>query len=299
MHRVFRSISMTLLLVAIAAGLSACGSGVRFVRMDATEYPARDKYAPVEVFEGSVVTPHVVIGTLSARRNMDAAFNDRSTYDDLVASLKDYARKVGADALTEVKPLSTRDRRHEVRPLDHRPRGSLPGAGSQPPLQGILIRRSEPCRPRGPGPATLGPQEQAQQGQGKEAGDQVGERRAPLQGVEHEPQVESGEETHPAEPEQEEEPVARGEHAPGQIPSPSPALPARRGRSPPAPGGPGRPPSSGGAEAPARDPDPSTPRGRRATSSPPESAPAGPVERPAPPGSESGRRPGAGSRAGG
>jgi hypothetical protein len=98
---------MTLLLVTTAAGLSACGSGVRFVRMDATEYPARDKYAPVEVFEGSVVTPHVVIGTLSARRNMDAAFNDRSTYDDLVASLKDYARKVGADALTEVKPLST------------------------------------------------------------------------------------------------------------------------------------------------------------------------------------------------
>jgi hypothetical protein len=107
MHRVVRSVSMTLLLVATAAGLSACGSGVRFVRMDATEYPARDKYAPVEVFEGSVVTPHVVIGTLSARRNMDAAFNDRSTYDDLVASLKDYARKVGADALTEVKPLST------------------------------------------------------------------------------------------------------------------------------------------------------------------------------------------------
>ena len=107
MHRVFRSVSMALLLAATAAGLSACGSGVRFVRMDATEYPARDKYAPVEVFEGSVVTPHVVIGTLSARRNMEAAFNDRSTYDDLVATLKDYARKVGADALTEVKPLST------------------------------------------------------------------------------------------------------------------------------------------------------------------------------------------------
>lgn len=107
MHRVIRSVCMALLLAATAAGLSACGSGVRFVRMDATEYPARDKYAPVEVFEGSVVTPHVVIGTLSARRNMDAAFNDRSTYDDLVATLKDYARKVGADALTEVKPLST------------------------------------------------------------------------------------------------------------------------------------------------------------------------------------------------
>ena len=107
MHRVSRSIFMALLLVATAAGLSACGSGVRFVRMDATEYPARDKYAPVEVFEGSVMTPHVVIGTLSAGRSMDANFNDRSTYDDLVASLKEYARKVGADALTEVRPLST------------------------------------------------------------------------------------------------------------------------------------------------------------------------------------------------
>jgi len=49
----------------------------------------------------------VVIGTLTAQRTLDASFNDRSTYDDIVAVLKDYARKVGADALTEVRPIST------------------------------------------------------------------------------------------------------------------------------------------------------------------------------------------------
>ena len=85
----------------------ACGSGVLFFRADSYEYPARDKEAAVEVFEGSVMTPHVVIGTLSARRTLDASFNDRSTYDDLLLDLKAYARKVGADALTEVRPVST------------------------------------------------------------------------------------------------------------------------------------------------------------------------------------------------
>ena len=72
MHRVLRSIAIAVTLAAVAAGLSACGSGVQFVRADSYEYPARDKEAAVEVFEGSVMTPHVVIGTLSARRTLDA-----------------------------------------------------------------------------------------------------------------------------------------------------------------------------------------------------------------------------------
>jgi hypothetical protein len=107
MHRVLRSIPTALLLAAAAAGLSACGSSIQFVREDSYRYPARDQYAQVEVYQGSVMTPHVVIGTLSAHRTLDANFNDRSTYDDIVAQLKDYARKVGADALTEVHPVAT------------------------------------------------------------------------------------------------------------------------------------------------------------------------------------------------
>ncbi len=93
------------LLVLTAAALAGCGSGVRFVPMqESAQYTPKDRNAPIEIHEGSVLTPHVVIGKLSACKTMDAAFNDSSTYDQLLASLKDYARKVGADALIEVKP---------------------------------------------------------------------------------------------------------------------------------------------------------------------------------------------------
>ena len=45
--------------------------------------------------------PHIVIGTLFAKQDMDPSYNDRSTYDQVIKTLKDEARKVGADALID------------------------------------------------------------------------------------------------------------------------------------------------------------------------------------------------------
>ncbi len=106
MKNILRAAPRVALLIGIAAAISACGSGVKFVRMDATEFPAKDKSAQIEVFEGGISVPHIVIGTLFAKQDMDPSYNDRSTYDQVIKTLKDEARKVGADALIDVRPIT-------------------------------------------------------------------------------------------------------------------------------------------------------------------------------------------------
>jgi hypothetical protein len=90
--------------VVIVALLSGCGSGVRFVRVDETKYPSKPKNATVETFPEETMKPHVVIGTLSTEKTLDASFGDHSVYDETVDVLKSYARQIGADALTYMSP---------------------------------------------------------------------------------------------------------------------------------------------------------------------------------------------------
>ena len=84
--------------------IAGCGSGVHFVRMDETKYPARAKNAKVETFPESTSKPYVVIGTLRTEKDLDASFGGRSIYDETIDTLKSYARHVGADALIHLKP---------------------------------------------------------------------------------------------------------------------------------------------------------------------------------------------------
>ncbi len=90
--------------VIAVAVLSGCGSGVRFVRMDETKYPAKPKNAAVETFPQETMKPHVVIGTLSAEKTLHASFGENSVYDETVDMLKSYARQIGADALIYMSP---------------------------------------------------------------------------------------------------------------------------------------------------------------------------------------------------
>lgn len=92
-------------LAVLAALVAGCGSGVEFVRQDMTEYPSKPSNAVVEVHDSEIMRPHVVIGTLTAGREMEASYNSNSTYDQVLESLKSYARKVGADALMNVRPV--------------------------------------------------------------------------------------------------------------------------------------------------------------------------------------------------
>ena len=103
----FRIPALVLTAVLAATFLSACGSGVQFVRVEPTEFPPKDDAARVEIFDGPISTPHIVIGNLTARKDMNASFNDSSTYDELIRALKKHARKVGADALIKVRPVTT------------------------------------------------------------------------------------------------------------------------------------------------------------------------------------------------
>ncbi len=107
MRNRFRAPAFILTLALAAVTLSACGSGVQFVRVDPNEFPPKEDSARIQIYDGNVSTPHIVIGNLVARKNMDASFDDSSTYDDLIISLKKYARKVGADALINVKPVTS------------------------------------------------------------------------------------------------------------------------------------------------------------------------------------------------
>ena len=90
--------------IVTVALLSGCGSGVRFVRMDETKYPSKPKNAAIETFPQETMKPHVVIGTLSTEKTLDASFGEHSVYDETVDVLKSYARQIGADALIYVAP---------------------------------------------------------------------------------------------------------------------------------------------------------------------------------------------------
>jgi hypothetical protein len=109
MKEILRAARPVVSLVSLAIALSACGSGVQFVRMDMTEYPPKDSDAVIEIHDGGVTRPHVVIGTLTAGQKMKTSFTDVSTRDQVLGSLTDYARKIGADALINVKPVGGED----------------------------------------------------------------------------------------------------------------------------------------------------------------------------------------------
>jgi hypothetical protein len=100
-----RTVTRWAALAAAASVLASCGSGVRFVRQDLTEYPAKPSDAAVEVHEGGVLTPHVVIGTFTAERGMKADYGDGSNLDRTLNDLRRAARGVGADALIHVRPV--------------------------------------------------------------------------------------------------------------------------------------------------------------------------------------------------
>jgi hypothetical protein len=53
----------------VILGLSACGSGVQFVRQDMTEYAPKPEDAKLDVLDGGTMQPHVVIGTLTTSRS--------------------------------------------------------------------------------------------------------------------------------------------------------------------------------------------------------------------------------------
>lgn len=97
------------LAVALLTGLTGCGSSVDFVRMDPTVYPKKNSNDPVEVFQGSVVRPHVVIGVATASREMKATTGSVSSYDAALYELKALARELGGDALVGLKPVYTED----------------------------------------------------------------------------------------------------------------------------------------------------------------------------------------------
>lgn len=93
----------------VLLAIAGCGSSVQFVRQDMTNYPPKPADAKVEIHDGGVMQPHVVIGTLTAGKEMKPSLGDDSTYDLVMRDLEKYARKIGADALIDVHPVSSED----------------------------------------------------------------------------------------------------------------------------------------------------------------------------------------------
>lgn len=106
MRNVLRSTRYIAALAVVALLASGCGSGVQFVRQDMTEYPPKDAKAEIPVFDSGITRPHVVMGTLTLERKMKASYGDASTYDEILKDMMAYARKIGADALMDVRPVT-------------------------------------------------------------------------------------------------------------------------------------------------------------------------------------------------
>jgi hypothetical protein len=74
-----------------------------------TKYPPKPDDAKITLHEGGIRAPHVVIGTLTAKKEIKASFNDESTFDQVLNTLKKEARKIGADALINLRPINSED----------------------------------------------------------------------------------------------------------------------------------------------------------------------------------------------
>jgi len=108
MRSMYRPLAL-ILLAGVLAAAAGCGSGVRFVRSHPTEFAPKDAHAEIQVLSAGTNRPHLVIGSLTAKKTMKATFDDKSTYDAVLKSLKDYARQVGADALIHTRPIPAED----------------------------------------------------------------------------------------------------------------------------------------------------------------------------------------------
>ncbi|NNF07240.1 MAG: hypothetical protein HKN21_10810 [Candidatus Eisenbacteria bacterium] len=94
--------------ICVCAGvlfLVGCGSNVEFIRTDPTKYESTPSTTQIEVFQGPIVKPHVVIGVVTAVQEMKATTGTLSTYDEALRVLRVKARSVGGHALAELKPV--------------------------------------------------------------------------------------------------------------------------------------------------------------------------------------------------
>lgn len=98
-----------ILLVLGVTVLVGCGSQVQFVPVDATIYEPRSDDHHILVYTSAVHQPHVVLGSITVEKKLDASYGGSSSFDLMVLMLQEEARRVGGDALVNVHPVSTNE----------------------------------------------------------------------------------------------------------------------------------------------------------------------------------------------
>lgn len=79
----------------------ACG-GPRSLRLDPTLYPRRPRIYPIEIYDGEVDQPHREIEIIESSASTG---DDDRTRVEQVEELRRHARRVGADALENIRIL--------------------------------------------------------------------------------------------------------------------------------------------------------------------------------------------------
>ena len=91
----------------VALPLAGCNNNVVYTATDTTVLTPRPATYGVQVEFGSVSRPHRVLGEVRVTRKITANFGQHGAYDLAIDEMKAQARKVGGDAVINLKTLDT------------------------------------------------------------------------------------------------------------------------------------------------------------------------------------------------
>ena len=101
--------SVGIILILFASALMGCGSTVQFVPVDTTVYEPRPESHVIKVHTSHIEQPHVLLGSVTVTKKMEAGFGGYSTYDIMIGMLKERAREVGGDGLLNIRPVDSEE----------------------------------------------------------------------------------------------------------------------------------------------------------------------------------------------
>ncbi len=97
---------LILVVMCLVAGMLLGGCNTASVqRLAMDQYPAKSQDAPMEMFVGTIARAHKPIAILNSKSYRDQSEANKA---EMLSSLRNMARKIGADAVIEIQMLPKR-----------------------------------------------------------------------------------------------------------------------------------------------------------------------------------------------
>jgi hypothetical protein len=94
-------------LVVAGLFLAGCGPAVTYVSQDLTKMSPKPEGYEMPFSYHSADRPHKVLGAMTVSSKIKPSFREMSTFDQLLTEMQKRARKLGADAIVDLKTVDS------------------------------------------------------------------------------------------------------------------------------------------------------------------------------------------------